>query len=825
MGASKKSRKKMVSKAQLFDALPALTFAVDAGARITHWSSRMEGVTGLKAKDVKGKEAWRPFSDEAQVTTVEEALDSGEERHLGELKVVHSDSGEARSFILEAAPAFDSTGVVRGAVAVLTERVPEIVEAAAPVVEEPVDEELAAAEPEVDARQVKRDEFMYEELERFALNVGQLARGDLDVDFSPNMGDDDVEDMAGLFMVVNEALEITVGAIRQQLSAISSLCEAAGRGEVDVRADESSLEGEFANVVKAVNLTVDSLVGHLNAIPQPAFLLDRNLAIHFANAAACELLGSTPEALAGAVYNEAFSVGGGAEELCACTQAMSTGEKANLETSLSIGDKRLDIAVSALPLHDAEQQIVGAFVLISDQSEMKSAMQLAEKRAAYQTTEVEKVVANLGSISMGDFDVDTSITPGDDDTAEIAAMFEILHEAVGLTVQAVQNLVVDTAELAHSAVEGHLDARADADKHQGQFQEVVLGINNTLEAIVMPVVEASSVLGMLANYDLRVRMAGEYKGDYAQLKDALNGTADALHDAMIKVSGTTGQVSGAAEQIAESSDHVARGASAQAAYLEETSASLEQMSGMTRQNAESTKVAQGVAESAQASATQGTEAMADMMSAMRHIKTAAADTAEIIRDINEIAFQTNLLALNAAVEAARAGDVGLGFAVVAEEVRNLAGRAKDAAKKTEDLIKYSMSLTESGESMAQNVDRNLMEIVTGVERVSTIVGEIALASQEQSQGIDQVSRAVSDMDRNVQASAANAQESASAAQELSRQSQDLRQLVDSFELDEVQQRFSAHGGNGARRRSRASYASLGPAHRPSANLPPRRSRF
>jgi methyl-accepting chemotaxis protein len=103
---------------------------------------------------------------------------------------------------------------------------------------------------------------------------------------------------------------------------------------------------------------------------------------------------------------------------------------------------------------------------------------------------------------------------------------------------------------------------------------------------------------------------------------------------------------------------------------------------MTRQNADSTRQARGLAKTTQEAAGKGTSEMANMLTAMTAIKQAAEGTANIIRDINEIAFQTNLLALNAAVEAARAGDAGRGFAVVAEEVRNLALRSKEAAQNT-----------------------------------------------------------------------------------------------------------------------------------------------
>jgi methyl-accepting chemotaxis protein len=207
------------------------------------------------------------------------------------------------------------------------------------------------------------------------------------------------------------------------------------------------------------------------------------------------------------------------------------------------------------------------------------------------------------------------------------------------------------------------------------------------------------------------------------------------------------------------------------------------MAGMTTQNADNTIQARSLAQTTKEAAEKGGQAMVRMTDAMEKIRAASEGTAEIIKDINDIAFQTNLLALNAAVEAARAGDAGRGFAVVAEEVRNLALRSKEAAKKTEDLIKVAVGHSENGRVITNEVAGSLTEIVTAAGKVNTLVSEIAVASQEQSRGIEQVNKAVAEMDKVVQSAAANAEESSSAAEELASQSEELSSLVGRFELD------------------------------------------
>ncbi len=229
--------------------------------------------------------------------------------------------------------------------------------------------------------------------------------------------------------------------------------------------------------------------------------------------------------------------------------------------------------------------------------------------------------------------------------------------------------------------------------------------------------------------------------------------------------------------ISQNSMVLADGASEQAASLEETSASLEEISSMAKRNSDSAHRANELTRQTRTAADAGTHDVQAMNLAMDAIKASSDGIAKIIKTIDEIAFQTNILALNAAVEAARAGDAGMGFAVVAEEVRALAQRSATAAKETADKIDDSVSKSRHGAEVCAKVAAGLQEIATKSRQVDELVGEIATASSEQTQGIEQVNVAVSQMDKVVQASAARAEEGASVAQELTAQSATLQQSV------------------------------------------------
>ncbi|MCX6951666.1 MAG: methyl-accepting chemotaxis protein [Verrucomicrobia bacterium] len=218
--------------------------------------------------------------------------------------------------------------------------------------------------------------------------------------------------------------------------------------------------------------------------------------------------------------------------------------------------------------------------------------------------------------------------------------------------------------------------------------------------------------------------------------------------------------------VTRTSQTVSDGASSQAASLEETSASLEEFSSTTGRNAESAERAKLLSNQTRSAAEAGATDMTAMMAAMDDIKAASANVGKIIKTIDEIAFQTNILALNAAVEAARAGEAGLGFSVVAEEVRALAQRSATAAHETAAKIEDALHKSERGATISTKVATGLQEIVTKAREVDELVASIASASREQNQGIGQVLSAVTQIDRVTQANAAGAEETAAATAEM-----------------------------------------------------------
>ena len=247
--------------------------------------------------------------------------------------------------------------------------------------------------------------------------------------------------------------------------------------------------------------------------------------------------------------------------------------------------------------------------------------------------------------------------------------------------------------------------------------------------------------------------------------------ADELNDASEQVAAASTQVSSASQMLAE-------GASEQASALEETSSSLEELSSMTKQNADNAAQAKALMSEARNIVDRVDDQMKKMMHAIQDVTTSSEETGKIIKTIDEIAFQTNLLALNAAVEAARAGEAGAGFAIVADEVRNLAVRAAEAAKNTANLIENTILTVQNSQSLTQQTQEAFKENMEISTKVGQLVDEIAAASSEQAQGVGQIGKAVAEMDKVVQSTAASAEESASASEELNAQAIQMKHCVE-----------------------------------------------
>ena len=237
------------------------------------------------------------------------------------------------------------------------------------------------------------------------------------------------------------------------------------------------------------------------------------------------------------------------------------------------------------------------------------------------------------------------------------------------------------------------------------------------------------------------------------------------------------EVDGATHRVSVTGDRLSEGAGRQASAVEQTSASLEEMNAMTQQNAENVRHASNLMTETAGVVSAAAESMVRLTESMARITENGEKTRKVIGTIEDIAFQTNLLALNAAVEAARAGNVGAGFAVVAEEVRNLALRSSEAARNTADLIEASVTGIRDGSALASQANDAFADVAEGSKKVEVLLQEVTAASQEQADGIRQVNRAMGEIDRVTQENVTSSQEMSGALKEISGQIDQMKGLI------------------------------------------------
>ena len=245
----------------------------------------------------------------------------------------------------------------------------------------------------------------------------------------------------------------------------------------------------------------------------------------------------------------------------------------------------------------------------------------------------------------------------------------------------------ETVHLIDSIGAGQLKTRGNDWDYEGIWKELIAGMNRTLDAVIAPVHEAGAVLDKLAQYDLKARMSGKYRGEHAAIRKAMNATAQSLHQAISQVSESVGQVSEIGRKITRVSSSVASGADEQSRQLSETSVSLASLSASASQSALKSKEAHGNAKQATETILMVQQSMSKMLSSMDEISAAADSTATIARDIDGIAMETGGLANSTVAKTARMRISAGGFGVVAQEIRKLSGQCSETAQAMKEFEK------------------------------------------------------------------------------------------------------------------------------------------
>jgi methyl-accepting chemotaxis protein len=350
--------------------------------------------------------------------------------------------------------------------------------------------------------------------------------------------------------------------------------------------------------------------------------------------------------------------------------------------------------------------------------------------------------------------------------AERATMMQALQREFGHVVEA--------------AVAGDFSKRVATSFADAELTALAGSVNSLVGTVDRGVGEAAGVLTALAELDLTKRFSGDFSGAFARLKDDTNAVADTLTEIVGRLRSTSSGLRTATGEILSGANDLSERTTKQASTITETSAAVEQLAETVNFNASKAESASARAADITRTAEQSGHVMANTTEAMERITSSSARISNIIGVIDDIAFQTNLLALNASVEAARAGDAGNGFAVVAVEVRRLAQSAAQASAEIKALIEASAGEVQSGSRLVADAAAKLDAVVSAIRENNEVLGEIAHASRQQASSLADVRSAVRAMDEMTQHNAALVEQTNAAIEQTESQAQELDNVVAAF---------------------------------------------
>jgi len=412
-------------------------------------------------------------------------------------------------------------------------------------------------------------------LNMMAEYVDRISKGDIPEKIA--------DDYKGDFNEVKNNLNVCIDAINGLTGEMGMLADATIEGRLEIRGDADKFGGDFGEIVQGVNASIDSLVGHIDQIPTPAMIIDRDFNIRFMNRAGAGIIGVSQEQLIGKKCYDQFKTSDCQTQNCACARAMSSGNGAMSETDAHPGGNDLFISYNAVPVKDQAGQIIGALEIVMDKTEVKKALDDAQEKVEFLNNVPTPVMVvdkdmnirflnpagasavgktpedcvgqkcfslfntehcntpdcqtkkamlenrvctgdTIAKLPSGELPIRYSGAPVKDKVGNVVGALEYV-----LDISKEMEVTTGVLDLAKATNEGRLDTRADVDKFEGNYRRIVQGVNDTLDAVIAPLNMMAEYVDRISKGDIPENITDEYKGDFNEVKNNLNVCIDAIN--------------------------------------------------------------------------------------------------------------------------------------------------------------------------------------------------------------------------------------------------------------------------------------------------------
>jgi methyl-accepting chemotaxis protein len=640
--------------------------------------------------------------------------------------------------------------------------------------------------------------------------VDRIAKGDI-----PEIITDDYK---GDFNEIKNNLNLCIASLSMLLEETGSLINAAIIGKIDTRGNAEAFDGKYAELVDNINRVIDTLVGHINQIPAPVMLIDRDFNISYINNAGAEVLGISKKELVGEKCYDHFKTGDCLTEKCACARAMESNQSQSSETFAHPGEQELCIEYNGVPIRNQRGEVVGALEIVVDKTEVRNAIEDAKVKIDY----LEKIPTPVMIVD-NDFNVqfmnntaaaavgcttgeclgqkcfDLFNTPhcnteecrvnramktgeictGDTKANLPAGTIPIRYtgtalrnedgEVVGaleyvLDISKEMEITKGVEDLVNAAIGGRLDERADPTMFEGNYRTIIEGVNSTLDAVIGPLNVAAEYIDRISKGNIPDKITDEYQGDFNEIKNNINLCIDAVNmlveDAiMLADAGVEGRLETRADASKHGGDFrkIVEGVNN---CLDAIVTPIEETSRIIHDYAD------GKLDSRTA-----IEARGDFKKLSDTLNMFGDQLQAIIEDSNEVleAIASNDLTREVEVEA-----VG--------EFRKLSEGVENCRLALNDIVGNMLKSAQNVAATAEQISASSGELTSAATEISSTVEGMARGAQVQSMKTEQVTKSMDEMTNAVQEVAENSNKTAKTSVTSNQLIQNLGNIANNLKL-------------------------------------------